>query len=174
MKLLISSSQKLLGMILLNNKFDFDEYVTSLCRKASQKLNALARVAFYMNLSQRRLMINVLIFSQFGYCPLVWMFHGRKLNNSIKNIHERALRTVYRDYKSTFQLLLKQNKSIYTSKKPTYTCYRNFWDKEWFKPSNHWKIFSSLKIQSIIFEMRKLSTEAMWILLNMAPKQLLP
>ena len=59
MKLLISSSQKLLGMILLNNKFDFDEYVTSLCRKASQKLNALARVAFYMNLSQRRLMMNI-------------------------------------------------------------------------------------------------------------------
>ena len=44
-----SSSQKLLG-ILFNNKFDFDEHVTSLCRRASQKLNALARVAHYMNL----------------------------------------------------------------------------------------------------------------------------
>ena len=46
MTLLISSSQKLLGMILLNNKFDFDEYVTSLCRKASQKLNAFFFVFF--------------------------------------------------------------------------------------------------------------------------------
>ena len=33
-----SSNQKLPG-ILFNNKFDFDEHVTSLCRKASQKLN---------------------------------------------------------------------------------------------------------------------------------------
>ena len=30
---------------LFNNNFDSDEHVTSLCRKASQKLNALARVA---------------------------------------------------------------------------------------------------------------------------------
>ena len=57
-----SSNQKLLG-ILFNNKFDFDEHVTSLCRKASQKLNALARVAQYMNLAQRRLIMNAFIFS---------------------------------------------------------------------------------------------------------------
>ena len=65
-----SFNQKLLG-ILFNNKFDFDEYITSLCRKASQKLNALARVAHYMNLAQRRLIITAFIFSQFRYCSLV-------------------------------------------------------------------------------------------------------
>ena len=86
-----SSNQKLIG-ILFNSTFDFDEHVTSLCRKASQKLNALSRVAHYMNLAQRRLIMNAFIFSQFGYCPLVWMFHSRKLNNRINNIHERALK----------------------------------------------------------------------------------
>ena len=106
-----SSNQKLLG-ILFNNKFDFDEHVTLLCRKASQKLNALARVAHYMNLVQRRFIMNAFIFSQFGYCPLVWMFHSRKLNNRINNIHERALRIVFKDSESTFQQLLKQNKSV--------------------------------------------------------------
>ena len=40
------------------------------------------------------------------------MFHSRKLNNRINNIHERALRIVYRDYESTFQQLLQQNKSV--------------------------------------------------------------
>ena len=65
-----------------------------------------------MNLAQHRLIMNVFIFSQFGYCPLVWMFHSRKLNNRINNIHERALRIVYRDYESTLQQLLKQNKSV--------------------------------------------------------------
>ena len=106
-----SSNQKLFG-ILFNNKFDFDEHDTSLCRKASQKLNVLARVAHYMNLAQRRLIMNAFIFSQFGYCPLVWMFHSRKLNNRINNIHELALRIVFRDYKSTFQQLLKENNSV--------------------------------------------------------------
>ena len=74
-----SSNEKLRG-ILFNNKFDFDEHVTSLCRKASQKLNALARVAQYLNLAQCRFITNAFIFSQFGYCPLVWLFHSRKLN----------------------------------------------------------------------------------------------
>ena len=40
------------------------------------------------------------------------MFHSRKLNHRINNIHERALRIVFRDYESTFQQLLKQNKSV--------------------------------------------------------------
>ena len=40
------------------------------------------------------------------------VFHTRKLNNRIKNIHERALRIVYRDYESTFQQLLTQNNSV--------------------------------------------------------------
>ena len=106
-----SSNEKLLGKS-FNNKFDFDKHVTSLYRKASQKLNALARVAQYMNLAQRRLIMNAFIFSQFGCCSLVWMFHSRKLNNHINNIHEHALRIVYRDYKSTFKQLLKQNKSV--------------------------------------------------------------
>ena len=42
-----SSNQKLLG-ILFNNIFDFDEYVTSLCRKASQNLNTLASTAYFL------------------------------------------------------------------------------------------------------------------------------
>ena len=88
-----SSNEKLVG-ILFNNKFDFDEHVTSLCSRASQKLNALARVAQYMNLAQRSLIMNAFIFSQFGYCPLVWMFRSRKLNNRINNIYECVLRIV--------------------------------------------------------------------------------
>ena len=92
-----SCNEKLLG-ILFSNKSDFDEHVTSLCRKASQRLNALARVAQYMNLAQRKLIMNAFIFSQFGYCPLVWY-------NRINNIHERAIRIVYRDYESTLQIL---------------------------------------------------------------------
>ena len=59
-----------------------------------------------MNLAQRRLIMNAFIFLQGGYYPLVWMFHSRKLNNGINNIHERALRIVFRDYESTIQQLL--------------------------------------------------------------------
>ena len=52
------------------------------------------------------------ILSQFGYCPLVWMFHSRKLNNRINCIHERALRIVYKDTKSSFTELLQIDNSF--------------------------------------------------------------
>ena len=33
--------------------------------------------------------------SQFSYCPLVWMFHSRTMNNRINTLHEKAFRLVY-------------------------------------------------------------------------------
>ena len=102
-----SSNQKPLG-ITSNTNFRFDDHVASFCKKASQKLNALTRVAQYMNLAQRRSIMKAFICSQFGYCPLVWMFHSRKINS----LHERALRVVYRDYKATFCELLSEDKSV--------------------------------------------------------------
>ena len=46
--------------------------------------------------------------SQFGYCPLVWMFHSRGLNSKSNSLHERTLRTTYGDKLSLFQDLLKK------------------------------------------------------------------
>ena len=50
--------------------------------------------------------------SQFGYFLLIWMFHGRRLNNKINSIPERALRITYQDHKSTFQELLNKDNSV--------------------------------------------------------------
>ena len=106
-----SSNQKPLG-ITFNTNFRFDDHVASFCKKASQKLNALTRVAQYMNFRQRRSIMKAFICSQFGYCPLVWMFHSRKINNRVNSLHERAVRVVYRDYKATFSELLSKDKSV--------------------------------------------------------------
>jgi len=40
------------------------------------------------------------------------MNHSRKLNNIINRIHEKALRVVYNDHKSTFEELLQKNDSV--------------------------------------------------------------
>ena len=50
--------------------------------------------------------------SQFGYCPLVWMFHSRNLNNKINRIHERTLRITYNHKSSSFQNLLGKDNSV--------------------------------------------------------------
>ena len=52
------------------------------------------------------------IISQFGYCPLVCMFHSRGLNNKINSLHERALRRTYGDISSSFEDLLKTENSV--------------------------------------------------------------
>ena len=83
-----------------------------MCKKASQKLYALARIAPFMDLKQRRNIMKPFVESQFGYCPLIWMFHSTGLNNKINRIHERALRITYKDKSSTFQELLEKDSSI--------------------------------------------------------------
>ena len=45
------------------------------------------------------------ITSQVSYCPLIWMFHSRNLNNKINRIHEGALRLVYQNNLSFSELL---------------------------------------------------------------------
>ena len=64
-----------------------------------------------MTLKQRKIIINTFIISHFGYCPLVWMFHNRTLNNRINRLHERALRITYKDDQSSFEELLLKDKS---------------------------------------------------------------
>ena len=99
-KIYNSNHQKLLG-IKIDNGLSFEQHVTDLCGKASQKLHALSRIACYMGPSQRRKIMKAFISSHFGYCLLVWMFHSRKLNNRINRIHKRALGVVYDDNIST-------------------------------------------------------------------------
>ena len=40
------------------------------------------------------------------------MIHNRKLNKKINKIHERTLRIVYSDHKTSFSELLKKDKSV--------------------------------------------------------------
>ncbi len=104
-------SKKLLG-VKIDNKLSFKTYVTSLCTKASQKLHGLSRVSNYMDLKQKKIIMHAFMLSQFGYCPLVWMLHGRELNSRINKIHERSLRIVYQDNKSSYENLLKRDNSF--------------------------------------------------------------
>ena len=51
-----SSSVKLLG-VTIDNKLNFDEHVTKLCKKVSQKIHALARMSNYMSQDKLRILM---------------------------------------------------------------------------------------------------------------------
>ena len=80
-----STEEKLFDLILF---FEFDSNLCfENCKKASQKLHALARISHYMDLNKRRNLMKAFITSQFSYCPLIWMFHSRSLNNKVNRMH---------------------------------------------------------------------------------------
>ena len=106
-----SAQQKLLG-VTFDKKLKFDSHIASICKKAGQKVSALARVSKLLPFHRRRAILKAFIESQFSHCPLVWMFCSRKMNRKINHIHERSLRLVYNDYTSTFNDLLIMDKSV--------------------------------------------------------------
>ena len=106
-----SKAEVLLG-IKIDHELKFDDHVNYLCKKASQKLNALARIRPFMNISKKRIIMKSFIESQFGYCPLIWMFHSRGLNNKINRIHERSLGITYNDKPSSHGELLTKDISV--------------------------------------------------------------
>ena len=105
-----NKNQKLLGLK-IDHQLNFDGYLISLCKKAGKKLSALARLENFLSLEQRKLLMKSFIESKFGYCPLTWMFCGRKTNARINYVHERALRIVCRNNSLCFDQLLKIDKS---------------------------------------------------------------
>ena len=75
----------------------FEKHINELCKKGNLKLHALTRCAKFMSTEKRCLIFKAFIISQFNYCPLVWMFHTKQLNNRINSLHEKALRVTYQD-----------------------------------------------------------------------------
>ena len=65
-----------------------------------------------MSFKQKRILMKTFLESQFGYFPLIWMFHSRKVNSKINHLQERSLRIVYNDYIAAIEDLLKKNNSF--------------------------------------------------------------
>ena len=103
--------EKLLG-VTLDKTLSFKAHVTSLYKKANQKLHALSRIAHYTDSEKLKSVIKAFILSQFSYCPLVWMLSEGGLNNKINHLHEEALRIAYKDELSDFETILETDNAV--------------------------------------------------------------
>ena len=104
------SSEEDLLCITLDQSFSFKD--RTLCRKAGQKLLALARVSCYMDTEKLQPLMRASALSHFSYCPLVWMLYDRAMNHRINHVHERALRIANKDHRNDFGYLLEQSNSV--------------------------------------------------------------
>ena len=90
-----------------------DDYIYELCKKASQKVHALAKVTPYMNISKRYILMKAFI----RYCSLIWlliwMCCTRTYNKKINRLHERCLRIIYPEKQSSFIELLENGNSVF-------------------------------------------------------------
>ena len=65
---------KLLG-IEIDNQLNFDNHVSTLCKKAGSQLNAIGRLRKYIGFPEKKkALIEAFVYSNFNYCPLVWHF----------------------------------------------------------------------------------------------------
>ena len=103
-----SKEEKILGVI-IDNRLTFSSHIRELCKKASQKISALSRISSQLNDSEKTLLFNAVVKSQFNFCPLIWMFCSRAPNNMINRVHKRTLRVILVDDLSDFESLLQNN-----------------------------------------------------------------
>ena len=106
-----SNEQKILGLI-IDNKWNFKSHTNKLCKKDTRKIGALCRLSSYLNNSEKKIVLNSIMKSQFNYWRLVWIFCSKKLNSIISKLHEGSIRIVLKDYPSDFNELLENNNEI--------------------------------------------------------------
>ena len=106
-----SEQVKLLG-VQIDNKLHFDIHVKELCQKINLKLCALSRIRLFLNREKAKALLTSIVMSNFSYGPLIWMFCSKAANKEIYRTNKRALRVLYEDYDSSFELLLEKDRSI--------------------------------------------------------------
>ncbi len=98
---------KILG-VTINECLTFNEHINIICSNAARQLNAIKRVQCNLDKESKLAIYRSYILSNFNYCPLVWHFYGIQNSGNMEKIQERALRFVYEDYNSTYDILLKK------------------------------------------------------------------
>ena len=67
-------------------------------KKLPSKVITFSKIAPKLDYGKDVILYNSFILSNFNYCPLIWMFNGKPLNDEINRIHKRAMRALLDDY----------------------------------------------------------------------------
>ena len=106
-KISSTSSVKLLRVD-IDDKLNFNEHI-KICKSAGNQLIALILLKSFLGLKEKEVLVNSFIYSNFNYCPLVWMFSNKKSLDKIESLRKRALRFLLNDYVSSYEQLLEKS-----------------------------------------------------------------
>ena len=84
-------SVELLG-IQLDDKLNFSQHISNICKSAANRLNALIRLQKFLSFEEKKVLINSYFMANFNYRLLVWMFSNAVSLKKIENLQKRALK----------------------------------------------------------------------------------
>ena len=99
-----ASDDVLLLGITIDKKLTFKQHVENLCRKAQYKLHALRHIRKFLTIENAKM-----LYSQFNYAPLLWMFCRKTFYSKIEKIHHKTLKVIYESNDTYENLLLQSN-----------------------------------------------------------------
>ena len=105
------NSLKPLG-IEIDNNLSFEQHISIICNKASNQLKVIGRIQKIMRFKEKEVLLNSFVYSNFNYCPLVWLFCSSKSLCKIekkKKIQERVPRLLHSNFAIDYVELLKNH-----------------------------------------------------------------
>ena len=86
--------------ITIDDKLNFNWHI-DFCLKSANQINSLARIKFFLENEERKILINSCVLLNVNYCPQVWMLANAKSVHKIEDIQKRALSFTLNDYETT-------------------------------------------------------------------------
>ena len=110
-----SNCEKILGTY-REISLSLEYHINRICRKASRKLHTLSRIAKYTSKDKKHKIFKYFIISEFNYCPIIWMCHGRVLNNKVnhkpKDIVNNDKKIQFRNFIKTWQIYVNSYENL--------------------------------------------------------------
>ena len=69
-----NAQSKKLWEIIFDKRLKFENHVNTNCQKANKKMNTLASIIPYVELTKRCVLMNAFLDSRFNYCSFIWMY----------------------------------------------------------------------------------------------------
>ena len=83
--------EELLGT-LIDHELTFEDQLLNIVQRINQRVHAFTKISKYMPQKKLKITIKVFVTSRLTCFTLIWMFHSRRINHKINNLHKRALR----------------------------------------------------------------------------------
>ena len=98
--------------VTLDDRLNFKSHVDGICNRASRQINSFKRFSKYLKIDRRLSVYKNFIQSNFSYCPVAWLFCGRKNSNKLEKLQERALRIVFDAFSSSYEFLCERANTL--------------------------------------------------------------